>query len=174
MLSDNMQKALNDHFTAEMYSSYLYLSMAAYFAGKNLTGSESWMKIQALEESVHAMKFYNFIQERGGRLVLQQIDQPPSEWASPLLVFEEVLKHEQHVTSLVNDLVALAIEEKDFATNNFLQWFVGEQVEEEATADGVYQTLKMAGEQGNGLFMVDRELGTRTFVMPPDVNIPGL
>lgn len=174
MLSDKMQQALNDHYNAELYSAYLYMSMAAYFADKNLTGSESWMKIQVLEESVHAMKFYNFIQERGGRVVLQQIDQPPSEWASPLTVFEEVLKHEQHVTALVNDLVALSMEEKDFATNNFLQWFVGEQVEEEDTANNVLQTLKIAGVEGNGLFMVDRELGTRTFVMPPDVNIPGL
>ncbi len=174
MLSEKMQKALNDHFTAELYSSYLYLSMAAYFGDKSLTGSASWMKIQALEEMVHAMKFYDYIEERGGRVVLQPIAQPPSEWASPEKVFEEVLDHERHVTSLVNDLVALAIEEKDFATHNFLQWFVGEQVEEEASADEVLQTLRLAGEGGNGLFMVDRELGQRTFTMPPDVAIPGL
>jgi ferritin len=174
MLSDKMQQALNDHYNAELYSSYLYLSMAAYFGEKNLTGSASWMKIQALEEMVHAMKFYNFIEERGGRVILQQIDQPPSEWSSILTVFQEVLKHEQHVTALVNDLVVLSMEEKDFATHNFLQWFVGEQVEEEATADGVYQTMKLAGDQGNGLFMVDRELGQRVFTLPPDMVIPGL
>ncbi len=174
MLSDKMEKALNDHLNAEMYSSYLYLSMSSYFGDINLTGSASWMKIQALEEMTHGMKFYNFIEERGARVKLAQIDQPQTEWSSPLACFEDVLKHEQHVTSLVNNLVALAMEEKDFATQNFLQWFVGEQVEEESAADEVVQMLKLAGEQGNGLFMVDRELGSRAFVMPADVKLNGL
>lgn len=148
--------------------------MSAYFGSLNLTGSASWMKIQALEEMTHAMKFHNFIEERGGRVRLMQVDQPEVEWSSPLVCFSEVLKHEQRVTGLVNELVALAMEEKDFATNNFLQWFVGEQVEEESAADEVVQTLMLAGDQGNGLFMVDRELGQRVFVMPPDMAIPGL
>ncbi|MFH2007699.1 MAG: ferritin [bacterium] len=174
MLSKKMEKALNDQVNAEMYSSYLYLSMASYFGDLNLAGCVSWMKIQALEEMTHAMKFFNFIDERGGRVKLGTIEQPPIEWKSPLDAFEGVLEHERHVTGLVNNLVTMALEEKDHATNNFLQWFVGEQVEEEATADGVVHTLKLAGEQGNGLFMIDRELGTRTFVIPPDVKIPGL
>ena len=174
MLSEKMEKALNEQVNAEMYSSYLYLSMSAYFADKNLPGSASWMKIQALEEMYHAMKFYNFIDERTGRVKLAAIDAPPNEWGSPLEVFEAVLEHERHVTSLINKLVTLAIEEHDHATNNFLQWFVGEQVEEEATADGVLQTLKLAGDKGNGLFMVDRELGQRAFTIPPDVQVNGL
>jgi len=174
MLSDKMEKALNAQINAEIYSSYLYLSMSAYFGNLNLTGSATWMKIQALEEMTHAMKFYNFVEERGGRVKLVQVDSPEVEWSSPLVCFEEVLKHEQHVTALINDLVALSMEEKDFATHNFLQWFVGEQVEEESSADDVIQTLKLAGDQGNGLFMVDRELGQRVFTMPPDLVIPGL
>jgi len=174
MLSEKMEKALNTHLNAEIYSSYLYLSMSAYFGNLNLTGSASWMKIQALEEMTHAMKFYNFIEERGGRVTLTQVAQPEVEWSKPLACFEDVLKHEQHVSALVNDLVALAMAEKDFATNNFLQWFVGEQVEEESAADEVVQTLKLAGDQGNGLFMVDRELAGRAFVMPPDITLNGL
>jgi ferritin len=174
MLTDKMEKALNDHLNAEIYSSYLYLSMSTYFANLNLSGSASWMKIQALEEMTHAMKFQNFIEERGGRVKLAAVAQPEHEWSSPLVCFADVLKHEQHVSGLVNELVALAMEEKDFASNNFLQWFVGEQVEEESAADDVVQTLKLAGEVGNGLFMVDRELGSRAFVMPPDITLNGL
>lgn len=174
MLSDNMEKALNDQVNAEMYSSYLYLAMSAYFGSLNLAGSASWMKIQALEEMTHAMKLYSFIEERGGQVKLAAIETPGTDWASPLEVFEKVLEHERLVTGLINKLVTLAMDEHDHATNNFLQWFVGEQVEEEATADGVLQTLRLAGDKGNGLFMVDRELGQRVFTMPPDIKVPGL
>ena len=161
MLSEKMEKALNDQVNAEMYSAYLYLSMSAYFGSLNLEGSSSWMKIQALEEMSHAMKLYNFIEERGGRVTLAAIEAPRFEWASSLEVFESALEHERHVTALINKLVTLAIEEHDHASNNFLQWFVAEQVEEEAAADDVVQKLKLAGKGAGAMFMLDRELGRR-------------
>ena len=171
MISDKMQKALNNQVNAELYSSYLYLSMSAYLQSLNLAGFAGWMKIQALEEMYHGMKIYKFIEERGGRVVLEAIDKPAVEWESPLAVFESAYGHEQKVTGMINNLVDLAIEEKDHASNNFLQWFVAEQVEEEDTADGVVQKLKLAGE-GNGLFLLDQEMGQRIFKIPADVRIP--
>lgn len=160
MLKENMDKALNGQVNAELYSSYLYLSMEAYFEDKGLGGFAHWMRVQAQEELFHAMRIYDHIGERGGRVVLDQIKAPPKEWDSPLAVFEAVYGHEQLVTGLINKLVDLAIEEKDHATNNFLQWFVKEQVEEEATASEIVEKLKLASE-GNGLFMMDKELGQR-------------
>ncbi|WP_457570628.1 ferritin [Desulfovulcanus sp.] len=168
MLSKTMEKALNDQVNAEFYSSYLYLSMSAYFQGLNLSGFASWMKAQAQEELFHAMKFYNYIHERGGKVVLQAIEAPPTEWDSPLAAFEAALAHEQKVTHLINDLVNLAIEEKDHATNNFLQWFVSEQVEEEDSVGEVVNKIKLIGQASGGLFMLDRDLGQRTFTMPQD------
>ena len=174
MLSEKMEKALNEQINAEMYSSYLYLSMAGYFADMSLLGCTNWMKIQALEEASHAMKFFNYVDERGGRVRLTAIEAPKTDWTGPLNVFEEVLTHERHVTALINKLVTLAIAESDHATNNFLQWFVAEQVEEEASADEAVKLLKLAGDQGNGLFMIDRDLGQRVFTMPLGVKVPGL
>ena len=171
MISETMQKALNDQVNAELYSSYLYLSMAAYFKGINLNGFARWMEAQALEELTHAMKFYSFINERGGKVTLNSIEGPPSQWDSPLAVFENAYAHEQKVTGLINNLVDRAMEEKDHATNNFLQWFVSEQVEEEASADEVVQKLKLMGEAQGGLFMLDRELAQRTFTLPPNTTI---
>jgi ferritin len=159
-----MEKALNDQIQAEIYSAYLYLSMEAYFQSINLGGFASWMQVQYQEEMAHAMKFYGFINERGGRVILQAIDAPPSDWASPLAVFEATLEHEQKVTARINDLVDVAIAERDHATNIFLQWFVAEQVEEEDSANGVIEQIKLFGEAG--LFMLDRELGQRTFTPP--------
>jgi ferritin len=170
MIPEKMQKALNEQVNAELYSSYLYLSMSAYLQSINLAGFASWMKAQALEEMYHAMKIYKFIEERQGRVTLGAIDKPPVEWESPLKVFEEAYAHEQKVTGLINNLVNLAIEEKDHASNNFLQWFVAEQVEEEDTADGVVQKLKLAGD-GNGLFLLDQEMGQRIFTIAPDVKL---
>lgn len=168
MISERMQEALNGQLNAELYSSYLYLSMAAYFQGQNMGGCANWMRVQAQEEDTHAMKFYNFINERGGRVVLKTIDGPPTEWDSALAAFEAVLEHEQKVTGLINELVELALAEHDHATNIFLQWFVTEQVEEEDSANDVIQQIKMVGEAEGGLFMLDRELGQRTFTAPAE------
>jgi len=166
MLSQRMLGAINKQINAEIYSSYLYLSMAAYFAAGDLSGFENWMKMQAQEELFHAIKFYNYVNERSGRALMAPIEGPETEWSSPLDVFEKVLIHEQKVTGMINDLVALAREEKDFATDNFLQWFVAEQVEEEATADAVVKKLNLIDGQGSGMFMLDKDLGMRVFTMP--------
>ncbi len=166
MLTERMEEALNQQVNAEMYSSYLYLSMSAYFESINLKGFANWMKVQAQEELLHAMKIYDFINERGGRVKLTAIDAPPTEWDSPLAAFEAVYEHECKVSGLINDLVNLALEEKDHASHIFLQWFVTEQVEEEASADEIVQKLKLMGDARGGLFMLDRELGQRSFTMP--------
>ncbi len=166
MISKKMEKALNEQVNAELFSAYLYLSMEAYFKSLNLNGFSNWMRVQTQEEITHAMKIYEFIDERGGRITLKAIDGPDTEWDSPLEVFKAVYEHEQKVTSLINDLVNLAIEEKDHATNTFLQWFVNEQVEEEASADQVVQQLKMMEKAPGGLFLLDRELAQRVFTPP--------
>lgn len=165
MLKKKMLKALNDQINAEMFSSYLYLSMESYFQSVSLTGFAAWMRAQVQEEMMHAMKFYDFVNERGGKVTLEAIAKPESVWASPLDAFEAILKHEQHVTSLINDLVDLAISEKDHATNNFLQWFVSEQVEEEASVGGIVEKLRLIKDNPSGLFMMDNELGKRVFVI---------
>lgn len=170
MLSERMENALNGHVNAEFYSSYLYLSMASYLGSLNLDGFVNWMKVQALEELYHGVKIYNFIEDRGGRPVLATIEKPDADWESPLKVFEAVLAHEQKVSGLVNDLVDLAIEDRDHATNNFLQWFVAEQVEEEDAANSVLQKLRLVDDKG-GLFMLDREMTTRAMAIPPDLKI---
>jgi len=161
-----MLDELNRQVNAELYSSYLYLSMAAYFESINLKGFANWMKIQAQEEVTHAMKFFDYINERGGRVTLDTIKKPPAEWKSPLDVFETTYKHEVNVTKMINSLVDLAIREKDHATYNMLQWFVAEQVEEEASADAIRQQLKFIGKDGRGLLMLDRELSRRVFTPP--------
>ena len=171
MLSDKLLKALNDQINAELYSSYLYLSMAAYFQDLNLGGFAQWMKVQALEELTHAMKFFGFVGDRGGRATMAPMAGPPIRWESPLAVFQEALAHEQKVTGLINRLVDLAIKEKDHATNTFLQWFVTEQVEEEASANEVVQKLKLMGEAQGGLFMLDQEMSRRLFTIPPGVTL---
>ncbi len=167
MLSEKIQDAINKQIVAETYSAYLYWSMAAYFESANLPGCAQWMKAQVQEELFHAAKFFNFVAERGGRIKLDAIDAPPTEWDSPLAVFEHAYQHEQKVTGLINDLVDLAVEERDHATRNFLGWYVDEQVEEEASADGVVQKLRLLGDAPGGLFMLDREVGQRVFTMPP-------
>ena len=166
MISKKMEEALNGQVNAEMYSAYLYLSMESYFKLLNLNGFANWMRVQTQEEMMHAIKIYDFVNERGGRVILKAIDGPPTEWNSPLAVFEAVYTHEQKVTSMINDLVDLAIKEKDHATNSFLQWFVNEQVEEESSADEIVQQLKMMEKAPGGMFMLDRELGQRVFTPP--------
>jgi len=166
MISKKMEDALNAQVNAELYSAYLYLSMESYFQSLNLNGFANWMRVQTQEEVSHAMKIYDFINERGGRALLKGIDGPPTEWNSPLAVFKAAYAHEQKVTGLINGLVDLAIKEKDHATNTFLQWFVNEQVEEEASADEIVQQLKMMEKAPGGMFMLDRELGQRVFTPP--------
>lgn len=161
MINPKLQDAFNKQINAELYSSYLYFSMSAYFQNKNLKGMAHWMRIQAQEEMLHVLKFFDFVNGRGGRVKLEAIDKPPVEWNSPLAVFEEGYKHEQKVTRLINDLVDLAIAEKDHAANSFLQWFVDEQVEEEANSDEIVQNLKMIGDNSQGLFLIDKELASR-------------
>jgi ferritin len=166
MLSNKMEAAINQQINAEMYSSYLYLSMATYFESISLGGFSNWMRQQAQEEMFHGMKMFDFVCERGSRVILKAIDEPPAEWSSVLDVLENVLAHEQKVTGLINDLVNLALDERDHATNIFLQWFVSEQVEEEDTAGGLVDKLKRIGGDANGLFMLDTELANRVFTLP--------
>jgi ferritin len=163
MLSKKLEEALNKQVTAEFYSAHLYLSMSAYFSEKNLPGFANWMNVQYQEESSHALKLYNYIIDRGGKVTLEKIDAPPVEWKSLLDVVEETYKHEQHVTSLINDLVDLAIHEKDHATVNLLQWYIAEQVEEEANVGSLLEDVKMASESSSAILMLDRELRGRKF-----------
>lgn len=166
MISKKMESALNKQINAELYSAYLYLSMNAYFQSVNLPGFANWMRVQALEEMTHADRFYKYVADRGGRVLLDAIDKPPVKWSSPLNVFEEVYRHEQKVTSLIHALVDLAITEKDHASNAMLQWFVNEQVEEEANAESLVQQLRLIGDNGYGILMLDRELAGRVFTPP--------
>jgi len=165
-VNKKIEKALNEQLNAELYSAYLYYSMSAYFHSINLEGMATWMKVQTAEEMTHSAMFNNYIIERGGRVKLMSIDAPPTEWKSPLSAFESIYEHEQKVTGLINGLVDLALKESDHAANAFLQWFVTEQVEEEASVDGIVQNLKLVGGKGSGLFMIDRELGQRTYTAP--------
>jgi ferritin len=161
MISKKLEKALNDQINAELYSAYLYLSMSAYFEAENLPGFANWMRVQWQEEVKHALKIYDYVNERTGRVVLKSITEPPAKWKSPMDVFEATYKHEQVVTGRINDLVNQAIAEKDHATNAFLQWFVTEQVEEEKSADEIVQKLRCISDAPGGLYMLDKELGQR-------------
>ena len=161
MFSKKIEDAMNDQIQRELESAYIYLSMAAYFESINLPGAAQWMKVQTREEEEHAMRFFDFIYDRGGRVMLQAIPQPPIEFASPLAAFEKALAHEQKVTGHINDLYALAVQENDYASQVFLQWFVDEQVEEEKSAGDIVETLKMVGDKGQALFMLDQHLGQR-------------
>lgn len=164
MLSEKMNDQINKQINAEMFSAYLYLSMSGWFESKGLSGFATWMRAQAKEENFHAEKFYDFVYERGGHVELDTIDKPESQWDSPLHIFEAALQHEEKVTAMINDLVDTAIAEKDHATNNFLQWFVAEQVEEEASAGAVVDRLKLIDGDSAGLFALDLEMGKRVFV----------
>ncbi len=168
MLSKKLEEALNDQVQAEWYSGYLYLAMSSYFESQNLSGMAAWMNAQFKEELIHAMKFYYYIIERGGRALLKEIKAPPVEWDSPQAAFEAALKHEQYITSRIYKLVELAQEEKDFATLSFLQWYVDEQVEEEASAEENLKKLELLAQAPGGVYMVDKELGARPapFVLP--------
>ena len=166
MFSKELLDAMNEQMKNEFLSAYLYLAMSAHCDAVNLHGFAHWLRLQYQEETGHALKIFDYIAERGATVHLKPIGGPQTEWESPQAVFEAVLKHEQHVTSLINKLVDLAIQESDHASNNFLQWFVAEQVEEEASADAILQKLKLAGDDGAGLFMIDQELSQRVFTPP--------
>ncbi len=161
MMTNKMEKALNEQINEELFSSYLYLAMSAWFESQNLPGFASWMKVQAREENGHAMKFFEYVNERRGRVVLKAIKEPGKEWKSPLAAFEAALEHEQYITGRINDLVNLAAAEGDHATVGLLQWFVKEQVEEEATADRIVQMLKLAANAPGALLMLDHQMGER-------------
>ncbi len=163
MIDKEIEEAINRQINEEMYSSYLYLSMSSYFESMGLRGFANWMYVQHKEEMDHAMKFYRYLIERGGRVKLYAIKEPPHEWESPLHTFEETLKHERHITECINNLADLAERKKDRATFNLLQWYIDEQVEEEANDEEIIQMLKMIGGQGHGLLMLDRELAKRTY-----------
>jgi ferritin len=161
MLSEKMQDALNAQINAEFFASYQYLAMAAYFEAENLMGFANWMHVQSKEENMHAMKIYQHVTDRRGRVLLTAIESPVTEWKSALAVFEASLKHEQKVTGMINKLVDLAIKESDHASHSFLKWFVDEQVEEDANFDQVIQDLKRISDSGEGLFILDREMTGR-------------
>jgi ferritin len=170
MISQRMQTAMNEQIKHETFSAYLYYSMAAYFHSKSLDGMAQWMKAQAQEEFGHALRFFNHINDRNGRIELQAIDKPQMEWDSPIAAFKAALAHEEFITGKINALAKLADEENDRAAGIMLQWFVTEQVEEESSVSTVIDTLKLVGDTGHGLLMADRELGTRVAgpILPPD------
>jgi len=166
MLAKRMEEELNKQVNAEYWSAYFYLSMSAYLASEGLAGAANWMRVQYQEEIAHALKFFDYIVERGGKVDLKPIAEVPKTWKGIINIYEETLKHERIVTSLIYNLMDVAIEEKDHAAKSFLQWYVDEQVEEEANVQAILDQLKMVEGKGNGLFMIDKDLGLRVFVDP--------
>jgi len=167
VLKETVQSALNDQIQAEFHSSYLYLAMAAWCETKNFEGFGHWMRMQAQEELQHAMKFYDYLNATGNSVILQAVQQPPTEWDSPLEMFRAALAHEQFMTENINKLVKMSMEQDDYATHNLLQWFVSEQVEEEATVDAICGKLEMMGDNMHGVYMMDRELSGRAVPSAP-------
>ena len=160
-LSKKMQDALNEQIREEMASAYIYLSMAAYCESLDLGGFAGWMVAQSQEELNHAMKIYEYIHDRGGRVIFQALEQPPAEFNGPVDVFVKTLEHEEYITSRIHNLYGMAVAENDYASQSMLQWFVDEQVEEEKTASDILAMLKMIGDKGQGLIMLDRQLAQR-------------
>ena len=165
MIGERLSRAINDQIKNELESYYIYLSMAAYFHSISLDGMGHWMRSQAHEEMIHAMKFFEHILDRGGEVVLQDLKQLKTEWTSPLEAFKDAYEHEKFITGKINELTSIAREEKDYASEPLLAWFSDEQVEEEASAGKITDQLEMIGEDKSGLLMLDRELGQRAF--PP-------
>lgn len=161
MISEAMQKAINEQINKEMYSSYLYLSMAAFFENKNLPGFAKWMHVQAVEEHGHGMKFFKYLVDRGGRVLLMPISGPETDWNTYLEVFKQVQAHEAAVTASINSLYELALKEKDYPTQVLLQWFINEQVEEEKNAADIVQQLELIDAKGTAVLMLDHQLGKR-------------
>ena len=173
MLSKRMEEALNAQINAEFWSAYLYLSMAMYFENAGYKGVANWFAVQFKEEQDHAMIFYNYLVSRGGRVELKAIDAVKTKWESPLEAFEDTLQHEQKVTSLINDINALAVELKDYATQNRLVWFIDEQVEEEETAQKMIDSLRMIKDNPYAVYMFDKELAARTYTTPSPLATAG-
>ena len=163
MISKRLEEAINAQINAEMWSAYLYLSMSSYCYNAGYTGMANWFAVQFKEEQDHAQIFINYLQSRGGRVLLRAIDAVDTEWASPLAAFEHTLQHEEKVTSLINNLMAIAVEEKDFASQSRLQWFIDEQVEEEENATDIIQKLRMLNGNGYGMYQLDQELAARVY-----------
>lgn len=163
MIKDNILTSLNAQINLEYHSSYSYLAMSKYFLEQNLNGFASWMRVQAQEELVHGMKIFDFVNERDGTIQFSDIKKPRQQWDTPLNAFEDALENEKIVSESIYDIVDLSLSERDHATNAFLQWFVSEQVEEESLIKEVIDNLKLVGNDGNGLFLLDRDLGQRAF-----------
>ena len=161
MINKSMQDAINEQINKELYSSYLYLSMAAYLEDRNLSGFAHWMRVQETEEREHAMKFYDFIVERGGRVMLKAIEAPKTEWKSTLELAEEVAAHEAMITASIHALYELALKEKDYSAQIMLQWFITEQVEEERNAAEIVSNLKLIEDRGTAVLMLDHRLAKR-------------
>lgn len=166
MISKKLEDAINAQINAELWSAYLYLSMAMNFENAGYPGIANWYKIQFKEEQAHAEIFMNYLNSRGGRVVLAPIAEVQTKWDTPIAAFAATLEHEEKVTGLINNLYHLAIEEKDYATKGKLDWFISEQVEEEETAKGIIDRLRMVGDNGMGLYMLDQELGARVYNVP--------
>ncbi|RAI11270.1 MAG: ferritin [Candidatus Melainabacteria bacterium] len=166
MLNEKMEKEFNEQINKELFSAYLYLDMKSRFSEMNLQGFVNWMDVQVQEEKAHAMGMYDYVLERGGRVELLAIDKPEVEGKTPLEIFEQVLKHEEFVTSRINHLMDVADEVRDRAALSFLDWYLKEQVEEESNVGGVLATLRLIGEDKKALLMLDKDLAARTFVAP--------
>lgn len=166
MINSKLEEAFNDQINKELYSEYLYLAMKVYFQEWNLKGFVNWFDVQVQEEHAHAMGMFAYLDERGGNIDLRAIDKPEVKGSTPLEIFEHVLEHEQFVTSRINHLADVADEVKDRAALNFLNWYIKEQVEEEANVGGLLATLKLIGDDKKALLLLDKELETRTFVAP--------
>ena len=166
MLNKKIEKKINEQINEELFSAYLYLAMSAYCEDMNLPGFASWMNVQFEEEQFHAMKFINYINERGGRVELEALEKPQVKWEDMIDVFEATLKHERHITSKISEMMDLAIKERDHATVSFLNWYVDEQVEEEDAVEDILNKLKMINGKGNGMLMMDKEMAARTFTAP--------
>lgn len=166
MIDKKIEAAINEQINAELWSAYLYLSMGMNFENSGMPGVANWFKIQFKEEQAHAEIFMNYINQRGGRVVLKKIDEVPTEWATPLDAFKATLAHEEKVTALITNLYALAEQEKDYATRDRLAWFVSEQVEEEDNAKQLIDKFTLIGNDGMGLYTLDRELASRTYTAP--------
>jgi len=170
MISEKMEKALNEQINKEFYSAYLYLGMSAYCQTLGLQGFANWMRMQYEEEILHVTKMYDYVLDQGGQIHLKTIEEPPKEYGTPLQIFETTLEHEQVVTKLINELMSVAIEDKDYATQTFLQWYVTEQVEEEANVNDILAPLRMVGEDKSGLMMIDQQLANRSAPAPVPAN----
>jgi len=170
MIPKKLEEAMNEQLNYELFSAYIYQAMTADFKAKGLNGFANWMQVQVQEELLHAMGFHNYILSRGGKVKLMKIEAPPETWKTPLEAFEHALHHEESVTMRINKLAKIAKDEDDFASANFLQWYINEQVEEEENANEIVNQLKMVDDSKEAIFMIDKELATRTFVAP---TIPG-